>query len=515
MDSKSHKLTPTQLRNARKRRSKKKLQRKAQNESMSTPANGKRSKSLGSKDCSDGDEALPKSRKRPRNSQSSSKRRLDPSLEYIDNPLEAPLIQQAKEFFKGKTSEFPVYLGPKYKWRTLVKLAVRPNSKGKLCIGMFAKTSHEIVPDSGTSPLHHPAINRIVQLVEQRARKYNVPAFSEMDDPRTISTSRLKYVTASLERSTQKIQLTLICQVPNKDSEEKVGDKEDACDVLCHRLWEEAGNTQLQSLWMHTHPQSFSKHNNAIYAINGGTWKTVFGPHHGAQESICPDEQSASLKSVVQSKGEKEAIAKSKFPPTLYFPPNVFRQANIDAFSKIVQEICEYLNRLRLNSTFPNNPQPSVLELYGGVGTIGLGVAWACSCTLICSDENPYNRACFERSAVFFTPDQCRYIPHNAMDVVTVPHHAKYLKQADWLVVDPPRKGLEPVVCQALCEKALHASVLIYVSCGFTAFQRDYQFLSQNGWKLDQASGHVLFPGSDAIETLAIFKRRSSAAKTF
>ena len=112
MDSKSHKLTPTQLRNARKRRSKKKLQRKAQNESMSTPAHGKRSKSLGSKDCSDGDEALPKSRKRPRNSQSSSKRRLDPSLEYIDNPLEPLSFNKPKNFSKARRQSFQYLWAP-------------------------------------------------------------------------------------------------------------------------------------------------------------------------------------------------------------------------------------------------------------------------------------------------------------------------------------------------------------------------------------------------------------------
>mmetsp|Transcript_11856 Transcript_11856/g.28445 ORF Transcript_11856/g.28445 Transcript_11856/m.28445 type:complete len:100 (+) Transcript_11856:969-1268(+) len=49
---------------------------------------------------------------------------------------------------------------------------------------------------------------------------------------------------------------------------------------------------------------------------------------------------------------------------------------------------------------------------------------------------------------------------------------------------------------------------LIYVSCGFDAFQRDYHRLVGSGiWELDHAEGHVLFPGSDAIETLACFRR--------
>ena len=61
---------------------------------------------------------------------------------------------------------------------------------------------------------------------------------------------------------------------------------------------------------------------------------------------------------------------------------------------------------------------------------------------------------------------------------------------------------------------------LIYVSCGFKSFQRDASFLlggagggggagagGGGGWRLVHAEGHVLFPGSDHLETLAIFDR--------
>jgi tRNA/tmRNA/rRNA uracil-C5-methylase (TrmA/RlmC/RlmD family) len=69
---------------------------------------------------------------------------------------------------------------------------------------------------------------------------------------------------------------------------------------------------------------------------------------------------------------------------------------------------------------------------------------------------------------------------------------------------------------------------LIYVSCGFKSFQRDAVVLlglSTDGkkccvdsdddgesvasvkWRLVHAEGHVMFPGSDHIEILAIFDR--------
>jgi hypothetical protein len=51
---------------------------------------------------------------------------------------------------------------------------------------------------------------------------------------------------------------------------------------------------------------------------------------------------------------------------------------------------------------------------------------------------------------------------------------------------------------------------LIYVSCGFDALARDCEKLlsSGGGWKLESATGYILFPGSNHVETLCIFRRR-------
>mmetsp|Transcript_1431 Transcript_1431/g.2912 ORF Transcript_1431/g.2912 Transcript_1431/m.2912 type:complete len:89 (-) Transcript_1431:1409-1675(-) len=61
---------------------------------------------------------------------------------------------------------------------------------------------------------------------------------------------------------------------------------------------------------------------------------------------------------------------------------------------------------------------------------------------------------------------------------------------------------------------------LIYISCGFPAFKRDAALLTgeqdpapprprsdRRLWRLVHTEGHVLFPGSDHVETLAIFDR--------
>ena len=104
---------------------------------------------------------------------------------------------------------------------------------------------------------------------------------------------------------------------------------------------------------------------------------------------------------------------------------------------------------------------------------------------------------------------------------------------ADIMIVDPPRRGLEDEVLDELCKAynpnqpcvestvmltvpdysvnwANDVQTLIYVSCGFDALARDCEKLlsSGGGWKLESATGYILFPGSNHVETLCIFRRR-------
>lgn len=105
---------------------------------------------------------------------------------------------------------------------------------------------------------------------------------------------------------------------------------------------------------------------------------------------------------------------------------------------------------------------------------------------------------------------------------------------ADVLIVDPPRKGLEDSVLEQLCKPhnpkqdytedpmllsgpkysinwTNNIHTLIYVSCGFDALARDCDSLLKGnaGWRLESATGYVLFPGSNHVETVAIFKRKA------
>jgi tRNA/tmRNA/rRNA uracil-C5-methylase (TrmA/RlmC/RlmD family) len=102
----------------------------------------------------------------------------------------------------------------------------------------------------------------------------------------------------------------------------------------------------------------------------------------------------------------------------------------------------------------------------------------------------------------------------------------KFLQGADVAILDPPRKGIEPELLDYFCnangrtsgsddesedsasQEPITVNRLLYLSCGFSAFERDCQRLLGSGlWKLVSAEGFLFFPGADHIETLAVFDR--------
>lgn len=119
------------------------------------------------------------------------------------------------------------------------------------------------------------------------------------------------------------------------------------------------------------------------------------------------------------------------------------------------------------------------------MGTIGLHCIDLIRNKFTSSDENPFNKECFNRTAKLLKvkgPEKkCELIVYeskNASAMVQVPN---VLSETDLVIVDPPRKGLDPEVVMALCRKDTSVKSLVYVSCGFDAFCRDFESLTTSG----------------------------------
>jgi len=551
-------LTPTQRRNARKRRQKRQQQQKQKRPSFSSTT-------------------------------ASSSKTSDPSLAYADDPTGAPIVRRASAFLSSSATKIagvpvspvPLYCrGPATGWRTVAKLAVRaarsssssPSSEPFLSIGMFHPKSRRLVEGSYRSACHHPDVNEAIACLQKVARRSGVVPYDDNDDDAAKETGGddgdLRYVVFQLERSTGTVQVTLVwnpevassCSSSSSSAATTAKtakalqleqEKRQRLDRLCQRFQDSmrarrrrrnldggtccgddddddiqkkddrsSSSSLLHSLWVHYNASA--KHENAILD-RAGRWEKRFGADSGdVKEYLFPLEGGSFSPC-------------SPPPPPLFFPPQVFRQANLDGFARIVAKIRSYLEFFCEKFRNDNeNVLPSCVELYGGVGTIGLHLTDLFR-SFVCSDENPYNRPCFEKSVRQIAEDRVkqrqlrgendrnsdlaiRYESKSATAMV----QSGALNEADVVIVDPPRKGLDAEVLDGLLLQGRRGpasstagaprrpSLLVYVSCGFDAFERDCSRLTTAGrwkWNLDHAEGHVLFPGSDAIETLAFFVR--------
>ena len=381
-------------------------------------------------------------------------------------------------------------MGPTTGWRTISKLSVRsPNRQTPPTIGIFAPGSHDVVPLL-SSPAHHPSINVAVQITTESAKRTNVMGYNGVDH------GGLSYIGVNIETSTGRVSLVLVwnaagpSNVSNLESfvQDLVAAEERAEEGKGGGKGGEKGGEkggrrrriQWHSIWCHYHLAS--RHNNQIYGREGSVWECV----HGEEEPIAE---------VLPVRGRSMVP-----PPSLRLPPNVFRQANLRGFANIVQEIRNRWMR-------PNGQKCGhCLELYGGVGTIGLNLLDLVG-SLRCSDANPFNEACFLRTCRDLHPSMSSKAEYVTKDATTMALDGELRRNVDVLIVDPPRKGLDEEVMVELerGSNILRPKRIVYVSCGFKAFQRDAGRLIRAGYGPKHAEGHVLFPGANHIETLCVF----------
>lgn len=187
-------------------------------------------------------------------------------------------------------------------------------------------------------------------------------------------------------------------------------------------------------------------------------------------------------------------------------------------------------------------PGATICDLHAGVGTIGLSLAAACSPRWVrCVEINGQGWLPFQRSAARLRQQwQAREAaagsssigggssgapsdsssgegslpPRSppALEYIVAAAGAdpgRWCAGAEVVVCDPPRKGLEPRLLDWLCSPAAAAigvRRLLYLSCGYPALRRDSAALVASGrWRLAAAEAFLFFPGSDHIETLAVF----------
>jgi tRNA/tmRNA/rRNA uracil-C5-methylase (TrmA/RlmC/RlmD family) len=249
-----------------------------------------------------------------------------------------------------------------------------------------------------------------------------------------------------VERASQTAQVVLIANSTNSST---------LADTAA-QLISELGDG-LHSLWWNGNPERSN-------TILGPHWELLHGPS-----------------------AVKETVAGAD----VFFPPGAFGQSNLDMADRIVE---------RIGSWVPSGAR--IAEFYAGCGSIGLGLLADCrrlvfneiaSDSLLGLELGLRARGERERSRA-----QVRSGPAGeCLDLV---------RNAELVIADPPRRGLDPQLTQALAETP--PSTFIYLSCGLDSFLRDCAQLSaSHRLRLTALEAYALFPHTDHVETLARFSR--------
>ncbi|XP_021299000.1 uncharacterized protein LOC110427742 isoform X2 [Herrania umbratica] len=410
------------------------------------------------------------------------------------------IVEEATDFFKSLgVSDFTFDSCRLWGWRCRAKLAVRGSSENPL-IGLYHEGTHNVV-DIPQCKAHHPNINAAVELLRQGIRELNIEPYDEDQ-----GTGDLRYL--------QMAVTTYNTSLPAAERYRNV------LPNGVQFLWRNGGPRSnlhlIHSVWANFQTST----NNIIF---GNRWRHLLGERDFWEHVGGID---------------------------ISLDPSSFGQANTRAFDNLLRKLHKYV---------PYGA--SVADLYAGAGVIGLSLAANKKCRSVkCIEINKESKPSFEKTIDRLPNSIEGSISWHNTDTSIDP--LSWVVGSDVIVVDPPRKGLDASLIDALRtisshkvkpsfkssssnikeekrpwilrekERAKEASVqvgretaledpqslpqtLIYISCGWESFKKDCKaLLTSKCWHLEKAHGFNFFPGTQSIEVLAVFKRSLKKKKT-
>ena len=167
------------------------------------------------------------------------------------------------------------------------------------------------------------------------------------------------------------------------------------------------------------------------------------------------------------------------------YSPNGFFQINLPVYEKALQQI-----KSNMDGTL------DTIDLYGGVGSIGLTVAN--NSTIIESNKFAADEA--QLNAQTLQETRAKIICANAEESLN------YITKDINLIVDPPRAGLDPRVVEHIL--SVLPRRVIYLSCNPSTQARDIARLLQK-YRMISAQAYNFFPRTPHIESLIALEARS------
>ena len=145
----------------------------------------------------------------------------------------------------------------------------------------------------------------------------------------------------------------------------------------------------------------------------------------------------------------------------------------------------------------------SVLDAYCGCGTITLAAARRAQSALGVEIVAPAIENARKNAEKNLLSHKARFVCADAG--AEIPRRVKAGERFDRVTVDPPRKGCDPKLIDALA--LLRPDRISYVSCDPATLARDAKLLIERGFRLAWAQPVDMFPWTGHVETVVLMSR--------
>ncbi len=171
--------------------------------------------------------------------------------------------------------------------------------------------------------------------------------------------------------------------------------------------------------------------------------------------------------------------------------PDSFFQVNHDIMMKIYNKVKDYVLRVKPNVVY---------DLYSGMGTIASHISDITkSVYAIELNEEAISRG--ELSAKENGINNIIFIQGKSEEKINVIE-----EKADLIIVDPPRKGLDESLVDAIIKSKVEN--IIYVSCKPSTLARDLKIFLDGDYEVKEVRCYDMFPNTPHVETVVLMSKQ-------
>jgi 23S rRNA (uracil1939-C5)-methyltransferase len=314
-------------------------------------------------------------------------------------------------------------------------------TRGEIATGLYVPGTHRVI-DISLCPVHPRPVNQVLGYLKKKILELGIEPYDERDD-----SGQLRYLDFRYSFARRELSLTLVTR---------------------HRDFPQGG-ALARSL-----SRKFSFINGVIQNVNEQHGNVIWGDRYRIIAG-------------------RDTLLENIGSLILGFPAGVFSQANPSSAKRLYDLVAEMaaLNGLQ-----------TVLDLYCGVGPISLYLAG--SARLVWGiDDSPVSIDTAKQNARRNGISNCRFFQADVAGKLA--ETKKTLGEIDLVVLNPPRKGVQPAAMEAILE--VNASNLIYVSCNPTSLARDLAKLVDHRYRVRRLQPLDMFPQTEQVETVVLLTR--------